>query len=288
MRTSRHFTFRCVTVIFALAALLLTNLISASAFAEHPRDLEVAFDELDVRVVDGELHTTYEIDRRDWRELQRLRIRPRLNLYTENRRGTFEFAYSVPLSYRTATVAFPADVTPYRARAVEVRLSGERGRTRIARTSYGHDCSTRVRVAVYRPASPRHHPTHPRRPPQNDVALINACSANTSWSGDLDKCIVKASAISHGAPDAVNACGAATSWSGDFLSCLDHAATIRRNHVGAIQACSAATSWAGDFKQCLQTAATYHGDATPTIHACSAATDWAGDFNHCLVAARRT
>lgn len=276
---------RPVSFLIILAvAFVMASLVTRDASAEHrPRNLDIALDQLDVSVVRGRLHVTYEVNRHDWRMLKKLHIRPRLNLYLPKRPGVFEFVQSAPITSRAATIEYSRDLTPRRGRYAEVRLSGERGRTKIATTSYGSSCASRIRIALQRP-SRRH---HDRGHHGNEVAVIESCSRNTTWSGDLNQCIAKAQGIESNAPATINACGASTSWSGDFLSCLDLAGNLGRSSAATIRACESATSWSGDFKSCLKSAAAYHGDAAPTINACKAATDWSGDFKDCVNDARR-
>ncbi len=281
---------RPTAFIIALAvAFVLVSLFARDVFADHPsRDLDVRFTALDVDMHRGGLRVTYEIDHQDWHALQRAHIRPRLNLYAPGHQGRFEFVQSVRLDADAGTIEYARGTISRHTRFVEVRLSGERGRTRIARTSFGSDCARRVRLAVHRPGPPRGHGHgHGHGHGEYDeVALIEACARSTSWSGDLNQCIAKARNLDHDAPATIVACSSATSWSGDFLACLDLAANVGRNRPGTIAACSAATSWSGDFKSCLGTAAGYRSDASPTIAACKAATTWSGDFKSCLDEAR--
>jgi len=295
MTTYRNPSHPAAFLMILAAAFMLTNVFVSEAQAKprHRQNIDVSFDELDARVVRGKLQVTYEIDRHDWRKLQRLHIRPRLNVYTPARPGQFTYATSAELNRRDAKIIFPHHVTPADwARNVEVRLSGDRKRVKIATTSYQGTCGSRVRVALQNRRGKGHrgrghgHGHGHGHGGRNDVAIINACNAQTTWSGDLNTCIKKAQGLGYGAPAVVNACGASTSWSGDFFDCLDLSNGVRSNKVGVIKACDNATSWSGEFETCLKSAASYRADAAPTINACKAATSWSGDFNDCMSAAR--
>lgn len=294
---------RPVPFLFFLgAALILGSLFARDAFADHPyREIDVRLDHLDVRAERGELRVSYAIDRGSWRAIEGAHLRPRLNLYAPNgRRGPARFVHSVAINHREAVLVFDGHLVP-RAETVEIRLSGERGRTRIVTTSYGADCSDRVRVAVARPHRDKpgrghghghgddKHDDHGHGHGDNrDVAIIEACSASTSWSTDFNACVQKGKRIGYDAPASIAACSAATSWSTDFQGCLDRAANIRHDRVATIHACSAATSWSTDFQACLDEARHLGGAASQVVDACSAATSWSTDFRQCLVSARRS
>ena len=280
--------------LFAVLALALAMTFSASnAFADHPRrNLDVELDYVDVRVDHGKLRVTYTIDRDDWYRITKRHIRPRLNLYTPYQRGRFSYAHSVPVHHRTATIYFPHDVTPTRGKFVELRLSGERGRTRIATTSYNGDCAQRVRVEVVREVHHSHghghghghgHSHGKKKGHGHGKGHVHGKGNAKGHKHDdyvRDRKRDRRFERDHRA-EIIAACDRNTSWSGELNHCIDRAVA---NHYtpSLIDACGGATSWSGEFHQCLTNAAPIRGNRVATIQACDDATSWSGEFNMCL------
>lgn len=293
---------RSICALLTLAALAFT---ASTASAQHrptrpapqkhhrppapQQNLNVAFDSLRVTADRSSVTIQYTIDNQDWRQLSRHNIRPRLNLYTASRHGEFTFAHAADLPTRTGEVTF-SGVSLRRSDAVELRLSGDRGRVKIATTAYRNTRGNRVRIAVASPPPPRRDHRPPAHPPARrwtQAELIDACNNATSWSSDLSKCIEKGGRLAD-APNTVAACGAQTQWSSDLLKCLDLAANLRFNPDATIRACGAQTQWSSDFVSCLTEAPHLGRDAVEIVNSCGAATQWSTDFKNCLVASRRT
>ncbi len=291
MSSHRNLGFRmpsarrtAATVLVLLATFLV---FTQSAWADHRRDVDVEFTQLDSEIRHGELVVHYEIDRHDWRQIRRNHIEPRLNMYgADSRHGAYRFRASAELFERRGTVVFSRSVIPGFRGAVEYRLVGHTRRARIDDTIYGESCSSRVRVAVAVPREHRHHHHHPPAGPSY-AEIVAACDDVTTFDDDLQDCVSLALAIPVEPLEVVGACGAATTFSKDLNACLANAAGLVYTPVATIRACDAATHFGEDLAACVRSASAYRSSAAGVIRACDEATDFRDDFGTCVAEGAR-
>lgn len=313
---------------FLLAVLFLSATLAAiPAFAEHPTDIEVKFQQLDVGVERGELTVSYAIAPNDWQEMRAAKIQPRLNLFTPaNRRRAYDFRYSLPLTDRRGTVTFPREIKLRGSKLVELQVVGFSGYYHVARTSFGERCDERVRVRVRRGRQGRghgqgygHNP-HQGGPHKGEEALlveacgeaskmnvsdciklaskldrrfavqtVEACGAHSSFPSDLNSCLDRARKFTHFSPaPSVLACGESTQFTSDMNRCLDRAARHDREPSRVIAACDEATQFSSDFNKCIDNSRELGRRAEHVIEACDQNSRWRSDFHTCVEVSART
>lgn len=273
-----------------LAGAILLSLMMLVGFAGnamaqgHPQD--VSFSDLHIARQGRTFVLEYSISKQDWRELQRVGIQPRLNIYApDDRRRGYQFRYSVPLDKRRGAIEYDRDVLMLQgAKTVEIELVGYNKTSRIQHINYGRTTDKRLRLAVERGNNGHGH-GHGNGHHAGGVRaqVIQACKAQTKYDSEFNSCLQRGLKIEPlFAAATVNACGKATRYSSELNSCLDKAMSLADSPDAIVSACDAATQYSSELNGCIQRSKKLSVDPARTIAACDAQTRYGSELNACI------
>ena len=275
----------------AISLVLLISFAGSAMAQGNPHD--VRFNDLHIAKQGPTFVLEYSISKEDWRDLKRVGIEPRLNIYApdERRRG-YQFRYSIPLANRRGAIEYARqDLMLRGAKTVEIELVGYNGASRIRRVSYNRTTDNRIRIPVDRRGGHGHahggghghgaHGNHHR------AALIKACKAETRYDSEMNSCIDRAFKL-HPATAArtVKACGEATQYASELNRCLEKSAGITDDKPFlVVAACDRATNYASELNQCIERSKKLSHDPGSVIAACDRHTKYGSELNQCIDAA---